>query len=103
MSIKQKPKWFRPQWVTVAQITQMVIGVFISIYAFSLVHREECWAGFENNTGILIMYFSYFILFLNFFLNRFGVGINLGIMGGNTNTPAPKSTEAATMETKKKA
>lgn len=77
MAVKCKPKWFRPQWITVAQILQMVVGCIISICAFSLVHKDDCWAGFENNTGILVMYFSYFLLFSQFFLNRFGLGINV--------------------------
>lgn len=77
MAIKCKPKWFKPKWITIGQIAQMVVGTFVSIYAFSLVHRDDCWAGIENNTGVLVMYVSYFFLFTQFFLNRYGLGINV--------------------------
>jgi elongation of very long chain fatty acids protein 6 len=92
MAVKCKPKWFRPQWITIAQISQMVVGCIISICAFSLVHREDCWAKFENNTGILVMYASYFLLFSQFFLNRFGLGINVsgGSMNNNTDDASSK-------------
>ena len=88
MAIKCKPKWFKPIWITVAQIAQMVVGCFVSMYAFTLVHREDCWAQFENNTGVLVMYFSYFLLFSQFFLNRYGLGINVSC---SNNKPKVKS------------
>jgi len=77
MAIKCKPKWFNPKWITVAQIIQMVIGSVVSMAAFSVVQKEGCWATFENNTGILIMYVSYFFLFLQFFLQRYGYGFKV--------------------------
>lgn len=82
MAIKCKPKWLKPQWITMAQIAQMVVGCVTSVAAFSLTSKKECWAEFENNSAILIMYFSYFLLFTQFFLNRFGLGINVS---GNVN------------------
>ena len=77
MAIKCKPKWFNPKWITIAQITQMVVGGTVSIFAFLVVGREGCWATFENNTGILVMYVSYFFLFLQFFLQRYGLGFKV--------------------------
>jgi elongation of very long chain fatty acids protein 6 len=78
MAIRCKPKWFNPKWITLAQITQMVIGATVSFFAFLVVGKEGCWATFENNTGVLIMYVSYFFLFVQFFLQRYGVGFNFG-------------------------
>lgn len=77
MAVKMKPKWLKPQWITVAQIAQMVVGCITSVMALSLTRKETCWSNVENNTGILLMYFSYFVLFTQFFLNRFGYGFNV--------------------------
>ena len=77
MAIKCKPKWFNPKWITIAQITQMVVGGSVSVMAFLVVSREGCWATYENNTGILVMYVSYFFLFLQFFLQRYGFGVKV--------------------------
>lgn len=74
MAIKCKPKWFNPKWITVGQISQMVVGGAVSIWAFMVVGRENCWAKAENNFGVLIMYASYFVLFMQFFLQRYGLG-----------------------------
>lgn len=34
MAIRCKPKWFNPKWITIAQITQMVIGTMVTMRAF---------------------------------------------------------------------
>jgi len=77
MAIKCKPKWFNPKWITVAQITQMVVGSVVSMAAFNATRYNGCWATVENNFGILIMYVSYFFLFLQFFLQRYGLGFKV--------------------------
>lgn len=71
MAVRCKPKWFNPKWITIAQITQMVVGCIVSLASFRAIGKPGCWAKFENNTSILIMYFSYFILFMQFFLKRY--------------------------------
>jgi len=71
MSIKAKPKWFNPKWITILQITQMVCGSIVSLASFNLIRRPGCWAKFENCASILIMYVSYFFLFMQFFLRRY--------------------------------
>ena len=78
MAIKCKPKWFNPKWITIAQISQMVVGIIVSIASFNAIGKPGCWAKFENNTSILIMYFSYFFLFVQFFFRRYGYGFNVG-------------------------
>lgn len=77
MAIRMKPKWFNPKWITIAQITQMVVGSMVSIASFAAIQKPGCWAKFENNTSILIMYISYFFLFVQFFLRRYGFGLRL--------------------------
>lgn len=72
MAIRCKPKWFNPQFITIAQIVQMVFGVGASASAFWAISGVEgCWSKFENNTGTLIMYASYLLLFLQFFIRRY--------------------------------
>jgi len=78
MAIKCKPKWFNPKWITVGQISQMVVGATVSVMSFMVVGKQGCWAKAENNFGVLIMYASYFVLFMQFFLKRYGVGIKMG-------------------------
>lgn len=78
MTVKCKPKWFQPQWITIAQISQMVLGSIISIAAFHAASHPGCWATWQNNTGILIMYISYLVLFVHFFLQRYVIGVKVG-------------------------
>ncbi|CAB9517926.1 of very long chain fatty acids protein 6 [Seminavis robusta] len=92
MAIKCKPKWFNPKWITIAQITQMVVGSVVSTAAFLVVRKEGCWASWENNTGILVMYVSYFFLFLQFFLQRYGLGINVNKGGAKSSEKKTKTT-----------
>jgi len=73
MAIKMKPKWFNPKWITIAQITQMVVGSIVSVVSFNAIGKPGCWAKFENNASILIMYVSYFFLFTQFFFKRYVV------------------------------
>jgi elongation of very long chain fatty acids protein 6 len=73
MAVKCKPKWFNSMYITVAQISQMVVGVGTSILGFILAptYTSECWFTRENNTGAMIMYGSYLALFVQFFLQRY--------------------------------
>ena len=84
MAIRMKPKWFNPKWITVAQITQMVIGSIVSIVSFNAIGKTGCWAKFENNASILIMYVSYFFLFMQFFFRRYVVKAKLSPAGSPT-------------------
>ena len=73
MAVKRKPKWFKSIWITLAQISQMVVGVIVTVLGFVLAPKfeKECALKRENNLAALIMYGSYFLLFLQFFLQRY--------------------------------
>jgi len=73
MATKMKPKWFNPQIITVAQISQMVVGVTVCLQAYQQVGKEGCWAHRQNIEGTLFMYSTYLYLFLEFFLERYGI------------------------------
>jgi elongation of very long chain fatty acids protein 6 len=76
MAVKMKPKWFNPVWITVAQISQMMVGVAVTIagwYMLLVVKPAQCFMSADTNTAALIMYGSYLFLFLQFFLQRYFV------------------------------
>jgi len=65
-----------PAWtITVAQISQMVVGTFIQLAAMYQYYKnpETCGVDFYNLVCGSIMYGSYFALFFQFFWNRFVV------------------------------
>lgn len=72
-TIKMKPKSFRPIYVTTAQISQMFVGVTVSLmsfYYYSTV-EEECTIKRRDVMASFLMYGSYLILFLQFFVGRY--------------------------------
>ncbi len=75
MAVKFKPKWFNSIWITVSQISQMVVGVAVTALGFFLPSRyaKECAIKPENNAAALIMYGSYLLLFVQFFIQRYQV------------------------------
>jgi len=75
MATRCKPKWFNPIVITVAQIVQMVVGVFLTFSSLKHVGSKGCWASMSNIQGTLFMYASYLFLFLQFFFRRYGIGI----------------------------
>jgi len=75
MTIKMKPKWMNPIFITLAQLIQMVVGIIVtgmSVYYY-YTSTEERPCAIEKSTFIpcFAMYGSYFILFLQFFLKRY--------------------------------
>jgi len=66
-------KWFNPIVITVAQIVQMLVGVFLTYNSLKHVGEEGCWANMRNIQGTLLMYASYLFLFLKFFFKRYGI------------------------------
>lgn len=75
MTIKMKPKWMNPFYITVFQLAQMVLGLFVtfsSLAAFNY-QTEETPCAIEKDTFIpcFMMYGSYFLLFLHFFIQRY--------------------------------
>lgn len=82
MAIHKKPKFINAVYITVAQISQMVVGVAVtlaSIYLLwfdkeTIANRETdhpCRLKSVNIVSALIMYGSYLALFLEFFLKRY--------------------------------
>ncbi|GMS96072.1 hypothetical protein PENTCL1PPCAC_18247 [Pristionchus entomophagus] len=69
-------KWRTPKWIamfiTVLQISQMVAGVTIGIAVYRIKSSGgECQQTWENLYLNLGMYFSYFLLFCNFFYHAY--------------------------------
>lgn len=74
MAVRMKPKWFNPIWITVAQISQMFVGVFLTILTTYILHveeREDCLMRKDINQSALVMYGSYLFLFCKFFVERY--------------------------------
>jgi len=73
MAIKMKPKWMNAMFVTTAQISQMVVGVAVTIIAFYYYKHDQgdCHIQKENNIAAFLMYGSYLFLFAQFFIGRY--------------------------------
>ena len=72
MALKIKPPV--PAWtITLAQISQMVVGIFIQVSAMALYGTEGCGIHYGNLVAGGLMYGSYFLLFVHFGVNRFVV------------------------------
>jgi hypothetical protein len=77
MAMQWKPKWFNPVIITGAQISQMMVGVASTAAANYLLFvklnpaEDVCYMGTENNVAALVMYGSYLLLFLQFFVGRY--------------------------------
>jgi elongation of very long chain fatty acids protein 6 len=73
MAVKCKPKWFNSMYITVSQISQMVVGVIVTALSFvmSYTYGPTCHIKTENNVAAFIMYGSYLLLFLQFFFKRY--------------------------------
>lgn len=67
MALNRKPVWFVPEFVTSAQISQMVVGVAVQIAAY----RADCGVNATNLLAGSIMYASYLALFVKFAVDRF--------------------------------
>ena len=58
---------FIPSWIiTILQLSQMIVGIVVSImtYKFEHVDKRPCSVSYVSATSGAIMYFTYFILFL---------------------------------------
>jgi len=80
MAIKMKPKWLKGFYITTAQITQMIVGVVVTILSFYFYskhsgNREHCFIQKQNNTAAFLMYGSYLLLFCHFFYTKY---LNVG-------------------------
>ena len=63
------------QWITALQLAQMFAGTILSVLAFVTQIREgdRCWSKPRSNIASLLMYGSYFFLFLQFFFTKYAV------------------------------
>jgi hypothetical protein len=72
MAIRHKPNWFKPFVITLAQISQMVVGIAVTAVSFYYYKQDPgCYVRVENIGSALIMYGSYLLLFVEFFLGRY--------------------------------
>ena len=80
MAIRMKPTWLNAKFITVAQITQMIGGVIVTLLGFYYYQTEQhltenkCFVSSENNVAAFLMYGSYLALFLQFFFQRYQSG-----------------------------
>lgn len=57
--------------ITFSQIAQMIVGLYVTIYSY--LHRDNCNSCNQPHNILLslVVYFSYFILFVNFFIRTY--------------------------------
>lgn len=74
MAMKLKPKWLNAKFITVAQISQMVVGVSVTLlgfYYYVTKGEQSCSIQRENIISAFLMYGSYLFLFVQFFVGRY--------------------------------
>jgi elongation of very long chain fatty acids protein 6 len=72
MANKMRPKWLNPMIITTFQISQMIVGVVVTLLGFYYFNTDEsCMIEKENNTAAFVMYGSYLFLFMQFFVGRY--------------------------------
>jgi hypothetical protein len=56
MALHCKPAWLPPMVITAAQISQMVVGVAVTLAGFYYsTTQESCHMGMDNNVAALVM------------------------------------------------
>lgn len=71
-SIHQWPQWMSPQFITIAQISQMMIGSFICIMSYLYwLDGKTCYIQIYSLVPAGIIYTTYLYLFSQFFFKRF--------------------------------
>ncbi|KAF4711665.1 hypothetical protein FOZ62_001367, partial [Perkinsus olseni] len=69
-SVGHKPKWGLT--VTILQITQMLIGMFVvAVHYYSLRTVPRCDGATEDLLAAFLMYTAYLVLFAQFFVGRY--------------------------------
>ena len=72
MALKMKPKWLPPVIITIAQISQMVVGTTIQIVSgYKYLTDDSSGMNGSNIFWGGVMYASYFLLFTQFAVNRY--------------------------------
>lgn len=63
------------QVITILQLIQMILGCYLNYYSYRLLplsgKYSSCHISMENIKYSSILYFSYFVLFANFFINSY--------------------------------
>jgi elongation of very long chain fatty acids protein 6 len=81
MAAGMKPKAFKAVYITVAQISQMIVGVVVTLMGCYVLwfrgYEPPCMLSVDNNVAALLMYGSYLVLFVQFFLQRYFGRVNL--------------------------
>ena len=64
------PRWFKPHYITVAQITQMVIGTFLTCLQvrYKVAYPDTCWVDWKSLTYVGMIYVTYLYLFVHFMI-----------------------------------
>lgn len=76
MALKIKPAWFKAVYITMAQISQMIVGVAVTSLNFYYYHNDTdgtCDIKPPMLLAGFLMYGSYLYLFMDFFLKRYQV------------------------------
>ena len=60
--------------ITILQITQMMVGISVLVAQYSYLHDERCKVTKNLLIQGGIMYASYFVLFLNYFVQSYILG-----------------------------
>ena len=69
-AVTKPPKWGK--FVTVIQLVQMFIGMFITIYHYYLLETlPNCDGSYSNLTFALGVYTAYMALFMEYFISRY--------------------------------
>lgn len=73
MTLKLRPSWFNPFYITLGQISQMIVGTCICIISYYQVNKEQsqCSVKRENVIAGAIMYGSYLYLFCDLFFGKY--------------------------------
>merc|ERR1711979_152714 len=59
-------------FITLAQLLQMVVGMYVTVKAVLYqANQHECHVNKTNSVLGLLMYFSYFVLFLKLFVDNY--------------------------------
>ena len=69
-AVTKPPRWGKT--VTVLQITQMFLGMFVTAYHYYLLKTvPNCDGSYENLLAAFAMYTAYMLLFVQFFVGRY--------------------------------
>jgi hypothetical protein len=69
-AVTKPPRWGKI--VTILQIVQMFLGMFVTAYHYYLLKTiPNCDGSFSNLTAAFVMYTAYMLLFMEFFMSRY--------------------------------